>query len=67
VILYTVIPNEHVFPTADSDYAGQMMIERQGIPMIVQQVDQQYRIVRLMSSDPADYLNEQFCPGQYIN
>ncbi|MBM7586891.1 hypothetical protein JOC86_003443 [Bacillus pakistanensis] len=66
MILYTVIPNEQVYPTSDADYTGQMMIERQGIPMIVQQVDQQYRIVRLMSSDPADYLIEQYCPGQYI-
>ncbi|WP_226674147.1 YlzJ-like family protein [Rossellomorea aquimaris] len=67
MILYTVVPNDLVFPTEASEFSGQMMMDYQGIPILVQQEEHKYRIIRVMSSDPAHYLNEQICPGEFIN
>jgi hypothetical protein len=66
MILYTTVPQELVFPTEQDTFSQQTMVEWQGIPLLVEQSEQQYRVVRVMSSDPAHYLNEQICPGQYL-
>ncbi|MGG4169840.1 YlzJ-like family protein [Rossellomorea vietnamensis] len=67
MILYTMVPNDMVFPTDESEFSGQMMINYQGVPLLVQQEENNYRIIRVMSSDPAHYLNDQICPGEYLN
>jgi hypothetical protein len=67
MILYTVVPNDLVFPTDGSEFSGQMMMDYQGVPLLVQQEENNYRIIRVMSSDPAHYLNDQLCPGEFIN
>ncbi|MGM0750487.1 MAG: YlzJ-like family protein [Bacillota bacterium] len=67
MILYTMVPNDLVFPTDSSEFSGQMMMEYQGVPILVQQEENRYRIVRVMSSDPAHYLHDQICPGEFIN
>ncbi len=66
MILYTTMPEEQIFPTDPSEYGEQQLIDYQGVPMLVQRVENTYRIVRIMSCDPAHYLNEELCPGQYI-
>ncbi|RIW29298.1 ribonuclease [Bacillus salacetis] len=66
MILHTTVPQELIFPADQSEYAQQKVVEWQGIPLLVEQSQQQYRVLRVMSSDPADYLNEQVCPGQYL-
>ncbi|MCA1053570.1 YlzJ-like family protein [Rossellomorea aquimaris] len=66
MILYTTVPQEQIYPTDASEFTGQMMMEHQGIPMLVQKADDRYRIVRIMSSDPAHYLDGTICPGEYI-
>ncbi|MCA1059109.1 YlzJ-like family protein [Rossellomorea aquimaris] len=67
MILYTVVPNDLVFPTDVNEFSGQMMMDYQGVPLLVQQVENKYRIIRVMSSDPAHYMNDQICPGEFIN
>lgn len=67
MILYTVVPNDLVFPMDGSEFSGQMMMDYQGVPLLVQQEETKYRIIRVMSSDPAHYLNDQICPGEFIN
>ncbi|WP_113929947.1 YlzJ-like family protein [Bacillus sp. P14.5] len=66
MILYTTVPQEMIFPAEESAYSQQMVIEWQGIPLLVEQSEQQYRVVRVMSSNPDHYLNDQICPGQYL-
>ncbi|MGF2615710.1 ribonuclease [Rossellomorea vietnamensis] len=66
MILYTTVPQEMIFPAEESTYSQQMVIEWQGIPLLVEQSEQQYRVVRVMSSNPDHYLNDQICPGQYL-
>ncbi|MCR8848701.1 YlzJ-like family protein [Rossellomorea sp. SC111] len=67
MILYTMVPNDLVFPADGNEFSGQMMINYQGVPLLVQQEENKYRIIRVMSSDPAHYLNDQICPGEYLN
>ncbi|WP_421384677.1 YlzJ-like family protein [Bacillus salacetis] len=66
MILHTTIPQELIFPTEQAAFSQQTIVEWQGIPLLVEQSQQQYRVIRVMSSDPAHYLNEQICPGQYL-
>ncbi|WP_409253754.1 YlzJ-like family protein [Bacillus sp. SCS-153A] len=66
MILHTTVPQELIFPTEQGAFSQQTVIEYQGIPLLVEQSQQQYRVVRVMSSNPAHYLNEQICPGQYL-
>jgi hypothetical protein len=68
MILYTMMPQELVFPTDMSVYGKQKIIEVNGMSMVVMENDQkQYEVVRLLSTNPQDYLNSQYCPGQIIN
>ncbi len=63
MILYTMMPEELIFPSSDVEeksvtYGGvQMMVRGSGI--------NEYEIVRLISSDPNDYL--QYTPGTKIS
>lgn len=66
MILHTTVPQELIFPTEQDAYSQQTVVEWQGIPLLVEQSQQQYRVVRVMSSDPAHFLNEEICPGQYL-
>jgi hypothetical protein len=66
MILYTTVPQEQIYPVDASEFSGQMMMEHQGVPLLVQKVDDKYRILRVMSSDPAHYLNGTICPGEFI-
>ncbi|NQD67000.1 ribonuclease [Bacillus haikouensis] len=66
MILYTTVPQEQIYPADETEFSGQMMIEHQGIPLLVQQVNNKYRIIRIMSSDPAHYMDGTICPGEFI-
>jgi hypothetical protein len=67
MIYYTMMPEELMFPTVESDYQKQSVIEMNGVQLLVQQSENtQYEIVRLLSSNPQDYLNSALCPGQKI-
>ncbi|MGD6965114.1 ribonuclease [Rossellomorea vietnamensis] len=66
MILHTTVPQELIFPPEENAFTQQVFMEWQGIPLLVEQTQHQYRVVRVMSSDPAHYLNEQVCPGQYL-
>jgi C-terminal processing protease CtpA/Prc len=66
MILYTTVPQEQIYPVDAAEFSGQMMVEHQGVPLLVQKVDDKYRILRVMSSDPAHYLNGTICPGEFI-
>ena len=67
MIFYTTMPEELMFPTLDDEYAKQTVVEMNGVPLLVQStVDSQYEIVRVLSSDPQHFLDNQYCPGQKI-
>ncbi|MEI5906240.1 YlzJ-like family protein [Bacillus spongiae] len=67
MILHTTVPYELIFPTAINLYDEQKMVTFNGIPVIVQQDQQGYRVVRVLSSDPQHYMNDSITPGQYLS
>ncbi|MBY0120635.1 YlzJ-like family protein [Bacillus sp. S/N-304-OC-R1] len=67
MILYTMMPQELVYQTNESDYAKQKLVSFQGIPVLVNMDDSQTcTVIRIMSSDPAHYLHESCFPGAKI-
>jgi hypothetical protein len=64
MILYTPIPLEEIFPEDESEYEKQKWIEVGGRLVKVYDLQNgQYEIQQLLSTNPNDYLNQQFLPG----
>jgi hypothetical protein len=67
MILYTMLPEELVFPVDMNTYGKQRMVQLNGVSVMVSEnAQKQYEIVRLLSTDPQHFLNEQYCPGQTL-
>lgn len=67
MILYTMMPEELIFPVSDSDYQKQKMVSYNGVSMIVSETpEMEYKIIRLLSSDPQHYLDGSLSPGATI-
>nr|WP_272495680.1 YlzJ-like family protein [Bacillus pinisoli] len=60
------MPEEYIFPTDEKQYVNQKVIEMNGVSMMVEKSEDQYRIIRLLSTDPEHYLSEEYCPGTMI-
>lgn len=68
MILYTMMPQDLIFPIDAEAYGKQKMVYRQGVPLLVEAVDQQnVQVVRILSSDPQHYLDAAICPGSKIS
>jgi hypothetical protein len=68
MILYTMMPHELIFPNDTDEYKKQRTIMYQGVPLVVQQVDQEsVEVLRIISSDPQHFLNERYAPGTKIS
>lgn len=68
MILYTTVPEELIFPQEDYVFAKQMVVNVKEGHLYVEQVSpKDYRVVRLISTDPMAYLNENYAPGKMIS
>ncbi|MEH7177157.1 YlzJ-like family protein [Neobacillus vireti] len=68
MILYTMMPQELIFPTEAESLTKQQTVTYQGVSLIVEQIDSQnVQVVRVLSSDPQHYLDERLCPGAKIS
>ncbi|MEH7419417.1 YlzJ-like family protein [Neobacillus drentensis] len=68
MILYTMMPNELIFPIEQMEESKQKLITYQGVSMVVEQTDSDYfEVIRILSSDPQHYLNQQIRPGSKIS
>lgn len=68
MILYTMMPQELIFPTEIESLNNQQMVTYQGVSLLVEHVDQQnVQVVRILSSDPQHFLDERICPGAKIS
>ncbi|MFK9095329.1 YlzJ-like family protein [Bacillus salipaludis] len=68
MILYTMMPNELVFPYEVESASKQQMVTYQGIPLLVDLADQQnVQVIRILSSDPQHFMNEMIYPGAKIS
>ncbi|ARK30947.1 YlzJ-like family protein [Halalkalibacter krulwichiae] len=67
MILYTMMPQEYIFPEDDYNWKAQQVISCEDGHLVVEQVNSsQYRIIRLISGNPMSYLNEKYSPGSII-
>jgi len=69
MILYTMMPQELNFQQSYHQEQSQpKLINHNGIPVIVEENEQkQQQIVRILSTNPQDYLNENYYPGQILS
>ena len=66
MVLWTVMPLEDVFPQEYSPNYEEM--EYSGVRMYVERVsNDEYRVVRILSTNPQDYLRKELQPGQIIS
>lgn len=66
MILWTIMPFEAVFP--DEDFApAYEEAEYSGVKMVVEKISpEQCQIVRLISTNPQDYLRRELQPGSIL-
>lgn len=68
MILYTPLSELDVFPTSEEDYTKLRSISYEGKNMYVENMsDGNYKIIQLLSTDPSDFLNENYSPGTLIS
>jgi hypothetical protein len=68
MILYTMMPHELIFPYNPENTTKQQMVTYQGIPLLVEFSDlENVHVLRILSSDPQHYLNDQVYPGAKIS
>ena len=67
MIIYTPLPIETVLNETDHKVPEYVELEYQGKMVIVEPIDNyQAKIVRLLSSNPNDYLHPNYMPGKII-
>ncbi len=67
MIIYTPIPPEGLFGMTDST-ASYTELEVNGARLVVEQTGMnQCRVVRLISTDPNDYLKAEYQPGAELS
>ena len=68
MILYTMMPPELIFPYETESPSQQQMVSYQGIPLLVEMMDgQNAQVIRILSTDPQHYMDNQICPGTKIS
>lgn len=68
MILYTMMPPELIFPYKADSTSTQQMVSYQGIPLLVESIDgQNVQVIRILSTDPQHYMDNQICPGAKIS
>ncbi|WP_059105220.1 YlzJ-like family protein [Shouchella shacheensis] len=67
MILYTLMPTEQIFPEEENVFESQKVMDCEGGQLVVEQVNGgDFRVVRLISSDPNQFLNPSYAPGTII-
>ena len=68
MILYTMMPQELIFPSEPDAFHHQCTIMHEGVELLVETTSGDTgRIVRILSTDPQHYLDERFAPGTKIS
>lgn len=67
MILYTTIPNELIYQVDQNEYTKYKTMMYNGIPIQVEQMENSYRVIRVLSSNPYDFMNNDITPGQLIS
>ncbi len=63
MVIYTIYPPEVVLQAAQADERHYFTIDFEGRTFVLELVNGQAQIVRLVSTNPRDYLNPLWQPG----
>lgn len=67
MILWTIVPEEVVYRDQNQPVPVYEEIEYIGQKVVAQKISQnEFRVVRLLSTNPADYLRSELQPGRVI-
>lgn len=71
MILYTYQAQESIFPVTEQDYHKQQLVDIPGGQLLLEREEGEmgtinYRIVRLLSTDPNLFLDQRYTPGQFF-
>lgn len=68
MILYTIMPEELIYPQNEEEgYRKQKIVDVNGVSLLVNETTPgEHHIVRVMSTNPNDYLSSDYEPGQRI-
>jgi hypothetical protein len=68
MILYTMMPYEQIFPPNEESSVNEVMISYNGIPLLAEWTENhEYRVIRIVSTDPNHYINPSCMPGSKIS
>ncbi|WP_445488158.1 YlzJ-like family protein [Niallia sp. 03133] len=67
MIMYTLMPQELMFPINQEIFDNQVVIDYEGISLLVQKKESnEYEVLRILSTDPNHYLHAPVQPGSKI-
>lgn len=67
MIHYSMMPSELIFEQQQT-YPTQSLLQFKGVSIVIEKVNMDdYKIVRLLSTNPSDFLDESFSPGNIIS
>jgi hypothetical protein len=67
MILYTMTPLDQIFPTPEEEYARYVAVNYNGVELLAEmQENEGYRVDRILSTDPAHYMDQSIQPGSII-
>ncbi|RLL45369.1 hypothetical protein D8M04_10980 [Oceanobacillus piezotolerans] len=68
MILYTPLAQSDIFPPSSDDYTNRHCITHEGRLMLADRTsDGGYQMVQLLSTNPYDFLEERFTPGNILS
>lgn len=67
MILYTPLSTADIFPEESEDFNSYKFVSFQGKQFYVKETEEgSYQLVQLLSTDPQDYLNDIYTPGNIL-
>lgn len=66
-MLYTIIPYELIFEHRDEINSNYLETEVDGKMLLLEKNQSSYKIIRLYSTNPNDYLENKYMPGNTID
>ncbi|WP_409305480.1 YlzJ-like family protein [Peribacillus sp. SCS-155] len=68
MILYTMMPHEQMFPAETEVYTNTVCLKYNGIELMATRDENNgYKVERIISTDPAHFLNSSVQPGSFID
>ncbi len=67
MIIYTMMPQELIFPHEPEENASQMVLDYNGVQVLAERVEDGFSIVRILSSNPEDFMKPGLAPGTKIS